>query len=119
MCLLIFFKLKILEFAGENSLGMNSNVVAFTRSKDTDNNVPVTILTAKSSQRYRLQCDSIISMTVLVEEMIRRLKEHYVDEKDFEITLGSQLPTNKIVDYIKVHFESRKNVVELEVSVFI
>lgn len=103
-----------LEFVGDNTQGMNSNVVAFKRFKD--NSYPVTILTAKSSQRYRLQCDSIISMTILVEEMIRRLKQHYKDEKDFEITLGSQLPANKAIDCIKDHFEIRKNVAGLEVS---
>lgn len=92
---------------------MNSNVVAFKGFKDSSN--AVTILTAKSSQRYRLQSDSIISMSVLVEEMIRRLKHHYKDEKDFQITLGSQLPINKTIDLIKVHYDRRKSVIDLEV----
>lgn len=54
-------------------------------------------------------------MTILVEEMNRRLREYYKEENGFEITLGTQLPTNKIVDYVKEHFETRKRVVQLEV----
>lgn len=113
--LCVFLKLFLFaEFVGEHSLSVSSNAVAFKIFSNEAK--PVTILLAKSSQRYRLQSDSLVSMNVLVNELVRRLKNHYRDEKDFEITFTSCLPVAKTFEYVKNHHANRRNVIRIEVG---
>ncbi|XP_044732129.1 protein PTHB1 [Chrysoperla carnea] len=101
------------EFAGESALSLSSNAIGFVQLTNPSN--IVTILAAKSSQRYRLQSDSIASLNYLTQDLILRLKKHFIKQKDFNITQTStSLPISQLLDAIDRHFKSRQNVLELQ-----
>lgn len=77
---------------------------------------PVTILAAKSSKRYRLQSDELVCLNLLVEEVIRRLKDYYANRKSFTITYSAQLPIDECVKYVKDHFEIAQEMTSLQVK---
>lgn len=98
------------EFLGENSLSQSSNAIGFKRL-----NSPIgTILAAKSSKRYRLQSDDMILLNLLVEELVRRLKSHYVNHTDFSISYNSPLPVNECFKYLNDHFAKNQKVTGLQ-----
>ncbi|XP_063927791.1 protein PTHB1 [Zophobas morio] len=74
----------------------------------------VTILLAKSSERYRLQSNSFASLSLLVEQMVDRLKKHYSNKSDFAITFNPPLPINEPLQYIGRHFEARQKFSSLQ-----
>lgn len=76
----------------------------------------VTILLAKSSERYRLQSDSFASLSLLIELMIRRLKIHHTDNSEFRVFYNSSLPANDVILYVNNHFKKRQRVNQLQVS---
>ncbi|EFA12827.1 Protein PTHB1-like Protein [Tribolium castaneum] len=96
----------------EYILSSNNNAIAF-KNTATDGKV-VTVLLAKSSERYRLQSDSFASLNLLVEEMVIRLKKHYSNVDGFSITSNSFPPVNTIVDCIKTHFYAQQKFVSLQ-----
>lgn len=71
------------------------------------NNDIITILPAKSTQRYRLQTDSFVSLSLLVEQLIQRLRKHYEN-----LIITTTLPTN--LEYIENHFETRQKYTTLQ-----
>lgn len=101
---------------GENSLSLTSNAVGF---KNVTGSAPgVTILLAKSSQRYRLQSDSIASLNLFTEQLIIRLKKHFESNAEFLITHSSALPTAQFLEIIERHFVKRNIVLSLQVNRF-
>ncbi|XP_044271066.1 protein PTHB1 [Tribolium madens] len=96
----------------EYTFSSNNNAIAF-KNKAANGKV-VTILLAKSSERYRLQSDSFASLNLLVEEMVNRLRKHYANIGDFAITSGSFPQTSVILDYVRAHFNSQQKFVSLQ-----
>lgn len=78
-------------------------------------NSAVTILLAKTSERYRIQSDSMLSLNLLVEEVVYRLQKHYQKNKEFSISFSSSLPLPQILEYVNQHFACRQEVITLEV----
>lgn len=85
----------------------------------TNSSKIITILLAKNSNRYRIQSNSLASLSLAMEQMTFRLHKHYNNTDDFRLVLGSSLPGNEIIPYITAHFKSRQMVVELEVGLFL
>lgn len=83
----------------------------------TNSSETVTILLAKSSNRYRIQSNSLTSLNLTMEQLIFRLNKHYSNIDDFKIYLGSSLPTNEVLPYITKHFKKRQEVTDLEVGI--
>lgn len=75
----------------------------------------VTVLLAKTSERYRVQSDSMLSLNIVVEELINRLMNHYQKTKEFAVTFSSSLPIPQVLEYVNQHFASRQEVITLEV----
>ncbi|XP_018324479.1 protein PTHB1 [Agrilus planipennis] len=91
------------DFLGENKLSSFSNAVAFKNVNGCGE--PVTILLAKSSQRYRLQSDSLSSLNIFLSYMKERLKQFYDNDPGFLITYSAALPVEPIVSFAREHFE--------------
>ncbi|XP_019878207.2 protein PTHB1 [Aethina tumida] len=100
------------EFMGENSLTQSSNAIGFRNI--TGEGKIVSILLAKSSERYRLQSDSFASLNLLIELIIYRLKKHFANKSDFHVSYGSALPGNEAVCYLNSHFNVRLRVKQLQ-----
>ncbi|KAI4461025.1 parathyroid hormone-responsive b1 [Holotrichia oblita] len=100
------------EFIGENSLSSSSNAIGLKYF--TPDSPPVTILAAKSSKRYRLQSEDLVCLNLLVEEVVRRLKEYYANRKSFTITYSAQLPIDECVKCVKNHFEIVQEMTSLQ-----
>ncbi|KAJ3626277.1 hypothetical protein MTP99_016789 [Tenebrio molitor] len=94
----------------EYILSGTSSAVAF---KSFEGKV-VTVLLAKSSERYRLQSDSFASLNLFIEQMVYRLQKHYANKSDFAITFSSPLPLIEPLQYVNRHFQSRQKVVLLQ-----
>lgn len=103
----------ISEFVSDDSTHITNNSVAFRGKSESCH--PVTVLLAKSSVRYRLQCDSILPLNIVVQELIYRLKQYFAKNKDFAISYTSSLPISQILEYVNKHFDERQNVIKLEV----
>ncbi|CAG9760691.1 unnamed protein product [Ceutorhynchus assimilis] len=65
------------------------------------------ILLAKSSERYRLQSDTFTMLSIMVEQLIVRLKKYYNNVIDFKISFNSSLPSSDILFYVNKHFETK------------
>lgn len=89
---------------------MNNSAAFIANSAST-----VTILLAKTSERYRVQSDSMLSLNVVVEELIHRLTNYYHKTKEFAIMFSSSLPVPQVLKYVNQHFASRQEVITLEV----
>lgn len=74
------------------------------------------ILLAKSSQRYRIQSDSLVSLNPMLEQMVYRLGKYFQDEEGFSIKFSGSLPISPLISCVNRHFEVRKEVVSLQVS---
>lgn len=74
-----------------------------------------TILLAKSSERYRLQTDTFTMLSILVEQLILRLKKHFNNVADYKISFNSPLPASEIFNYANEHFGVKKKVNDLQV----
>ncbi|XP_071050684.1 protein PTHB1 [Onthophagus taurus] len=100
------------EYIGENSFSMSSNAIGF---KMVNNDGPViTLLTAKSSQRYRIQSEDFSSLNVIVQELIRRLEKYYAATDNFKITFTSSLPVMDVIKYIQEHFQIVQDIKKLQ-----
>lgn len=108
----------IILFADYN-IGENSGSSMAWRSANSDDSEKiVTILLAKSSERYRLQSNSFASLNLLMEQLIYRLNRHYSNKSDFSIKFNSSsLPTNELLGYINEHFNARQKVIHLQVII--
>nr|CAH7753858.1 unnamed protein product [Callosobruchus chinensis] len=73
----------------------------------------VTIVPAKSTQRYRLQADSFASISLVLEQMVYRLQAYY-KSKDLESSYGVSYPINELLSHVQEHFEMQKEVSRLQ-----
>eukprot|EP00794_Sanderia_malayensis_P017473 gene17473-19220_t len=72
----------------------------------------VTLLSSKSSNRYRLQCDLFEGLWLILTMHIKRLGEFFVKKKEgstFRPSFVGPLPLNEYFQLIDVHFEQRQN----------
>ncbi|CAH1104899.1 unnamed protein product [Psylliodes chrysocephalus] len=97
------------EFAEDTK---STSSIAF-KSLST-NAQPVTILLAKSSERYRIQTSSFTSLSFVIEQLIHRLTKHHSNIDEFKMLFNSSLPSNEVIAYVKNHFTKRREVFELE-----
>lgn len=70
----------------------------------------VTMLAAKTSQRYRLQSDSFPAMWIVTSELIRRLRQWIARtgrESDLIVSFASNMPLNELFEVIDHHFQMR------------
>lgn len=70
----------------------------------------VTILSSKQSNRYRIQCDLFEAMSLVVIEILRRLRSYFERNKDgskFKATFQGPVPLNEYFQLIDNHFEQR------------
>nr|XP_023015826.1 protein PTHB1 [Leptinotarsa decemlineata] len=100
------------EFVEDTSLSQNASAFAFQPKANSGSTV--TILQAKSTERYRLQSNSLAALSVIIEQMIFRLKRHYSNTNGFKVFYNSALPSNELVLYVDGHFKKRQRVIELE-----
>ncbi|KAL3267708.1 hypothetical protein HHI36_006839 [Cryptolaemus montrouzieri] len=96
----------------DNPLEATGNATGFTNV--TECGKTVSVLLAKSSQRYRLQSDSLISSNLMVEQIVFRLRKHFQDDDDFSINFSGSLPLAPLVSCVNSHFNARKELVSLQ-----
>lgn len=104
-----------LEYVDENLITQTSTAIALNANNRSDQIRTVTILLAKSSERYRLQSNSFTSLNLMIEQLVYRLKRHFSNKSDFSINYNSSLPTNELLGYINEHFNARQKVIHLQV----
>jgi Bardet-Biedl syndrome 9 protein len=75
----------------------------------------VTVLAAKSSQRYRLQCDSLPSLCLFTSQLVERLNRHFARDKDFICSYSSSLPVHELFSEIGTHFAFREKARKIQV----
>ncbi|XP_006823784.2 protein PTHB1-like [Saccoglossus kowalevskii] len=94
------------ELLGENA-GGPGNALGFQLFAGPK----ITVLASKTSQRYRLQCDTLEAMWLIVKAVIDRLYAyHYtMGVKDFKCSYQGTLPLQEYFDVIDLHFELRMN----------
>ncbi|XP_042887369.1 protein PTHB1-like, partial [Penaeus japonicus] len=78
----------------------------------------VTILSSRTTNRYRLQSDSLPSVWVILSEVIRRLKSYWghstrKDGEELVLGVASSLPINELFSEIDAHYLRRKKHEEL------
>lgn len=107
-------------------VGGSNAAIAFENLNRCD--YPVTIISAKSSQRYRIQSDGVVLMSVILSELVERLKLHFnkkktnihteEENKCIKIELHGGIPSD-IIQYflqsIERHIHLRQNLSEAEV----
>lgn len=76
----------------------------------------VTVLAAKSSQRYRLQCDTLTSLCVFTSQLVERLNRHFSKHKDFICSYSSSLPIHELFSEIGTHFLFREKAKKIQVG---
>ncbi|XP_071550345.1 protein PTHB1 isoform X2 [Panulirus ornatus] len=79
----------------------------------------VTILSSRTTNRYRLQSDSLAALWIILSELIRRLKGYWNnpnrrDGEELILGVASSLPTHELFFEIDAHFMRRKKHRELE-----
>ncbi|KAJ9592377.1 hypothetical protein L9F63_015945, partial [Diploptera punctata] len=74
----------------------------------------VTVLAAKSSQRYRLQCDSLPSLCLITSQLVERLNRHFSKQKGFMCSYSSSLPLHELFSEIGTHFLFRENAKKIQ-----
>ncbi|XP_069672728.1 protein PTHB1 isoform X2 [Periplaneta americana] len=94
------------EFVGEG--GMSGTCTAAGFHCYGGRGSIVTVLAAKSSQRYRLQCDTLPSLCLLMSQLVERLKKHFSKNKDFKCSYSSSLPLHELFSEIGTHFVFRE-----------
>ncbi|KAK3875683.1 hypothetical protein Pcinc_019466 [Petrolisthes cinctipes] len=101
------------ELAGEAGVATAMGLQYF-------NETEVTILSSRTTNRYRLQSDSLAALWLVLKELIARLRAYWGRPgwrgKVDELLLGaaSPLPTNELYAEIDAHFLRRKKHKELE-----
>jgi len=72
----------------------------------------VSVLSSKSNNRYRLQCDVFEAMWLVLEELLKRMEAHFKRLKEgtqFKAGFTGPLPLNEYFELIDSHFEHRVN----------
>lgn len=76
----------------------------------------VTVLTAKTSQRYRLQSNRFAALSLLAEKLVDRLRRRFQKEADFSCSFSSALPVQELSEAIDKHFVCRRASLLLQAS---
>ena len=72
----------------------------------------VTVLSSKTSQRYRLQSDNLACLWLLVQSLYHRLSKRFsADKMGLECSYSSSLPLHEYYSEIEMHFHKRKKLV--------
>ncbi|PSN52233.1 Protein PTHB1 [Blattella germanica] len=103
------------EFVGEGAMSANSTAAGFHCYGGRGS--VVTILGAKSSQRYRLQCDSLPSLYLLTSQLVERLHRHFSKQKGFSCSYASSLPLHELFSEIGTHFVFREKARKIQKAV--
>ena len=101
------------EFVDEGSMPGTSNAAGFLCYGGRGS--VVTVLAAKSSQRYRLQCDSLPSLCLFTSQLVERLNRHFARHKDFVCSYSSSLPLHELFSEIGTHFLFREKARKIQV----
>ena len=110
-CLLsikVFYKSFFSEFVLDSTM---SNAAGFQYFGGTY----VTVLSSKTSQRYRLQSDNLACLWILTESLQSRLAKRLANEKaPLECFYSSSLPMHEYYSEIELHFHKRKKLMALQ-----
>lgn len=79
----------------------SSNVVGF---RFVNSDVVVTVLAAKSSQRYRLQSDHMEAITLVLKELVDRLGRYFYKVPEFNLNYSNALPLQIYFENIERYF---------------
>ncbi len=92
------------------------------------NETPVTVLSSKTSQRYRLQSDNLPSLWLLTKEIEERLhkthsgggagqqQQQHTSSSGLQCSYSSSLPMHEYFSEIETHFHERNKLQTLSVS---
>ncbi|XP_063884729.1 protein PTHB1-like isoform X2 [Scylla paramamosain] len=85
------------------------------------NGMEVTILSSRTTNRYRLQSDSMAALWLILKELMRRLKGYWNqpsrrDGEELQLGVASSFPTHELFFEIDAHFIRRKKHKELELQ---
>lgn len=72
----------------------------------------VSILSSKSNNRYRIQSDSFEMMWLVIDQLVKRLEQHFKKAKEgtqFKAGFAGPLPLAEYGEVIDAHFEHRQN----------
>ncbi|EFX86101.1 hypothetical protein DAPPUDRAFT_97874 [Daphnia pulex] len=98
------------DFPVEDSM---SNVIAFKHRNGTI----VSLLVSKTTNKYRLQSDSLAALALLVEGLQRRLRLHFSEAENLQVNLDSPFPIQEIWNQVESHYtlytELRKEMMKL------
>lgn len=72
------------------------------------NGTVVTILVSKSTNKYRLQSDSLAGLCLPLRELTERLQNHYAEE-NLSIALDSPVPIYDLWEAIEMHYTTQSN----------
>ena len=77
----------------------------------------VTVLSSKTSQRYRLQSDNLASLWLLTQSLESRLTKKFSGDNNvpLECSYSSSLPMHEYYSEIELHFHKRKKLITLQV----
>lgn len=75
----------------------------------------VTVLSSKTSQRYRLQSDNLPALWLLTDEIEKRLKN--IHKTDLQCSYNASLPMHEYFSEIEVMFHKRSKLANLLVSI--
>lgn len=94
----------ILDFSVEESM---TNVIALEHL----NGAIVSILVSKTTNKYRLQSDSLAALALLIVEIEKRLRRYFTEIK-FQMVLDSALPVQDVWSQIEAHYMTCNNLIK-------
>ncbi|XP_068235573.1 protein PTHB1 [Palaemon carinicauda] len=79
----------------------------------------ITILSSRTTNRYRLQSDSLAALWLILSEVIHRLKSYWGhssrrDGEELELGVASAVPIHELFSEIDAHLMRRKKLYELQ-----
>lgn len=80
------------------------------------NGAIVTVLSSKTSQRYRLQSDNLSSLWILTQDTENRLQRFHSGSRDgaLQCTYTSSLPMHEYFTEVETHFHKRNKLAQLQ-----
>ena len=77
-----------------------SNVIAL---KHLDGTI-VSLLVSKTTNKYRLQSDSLAALALLIDYLQRRLRLHFSDAANLQVNLDSSIPMQELWNQVESHY---------------
>ncbi|XP_057195745.1 protein PTHB1 [Triplophysa rosa] len=114
-------KYKITVDTNKPPINLNEVFPDFSeKSENKDNNAmgfqlingsKVTVLTSKTSQRYRIQSESFEDIWLIAKELVQRFNQHFssLGVKDFRNSFTGPVPLSEYFETVDHHFELRRN----------